>query len=367
MAPVRITIDGTPLLGRRTGIGRYVERLVAALPAAVERRGLDIDLRVSTWTARGGRISGLPAGVSQVGHKVPARLLRSAWSRWDLPPVEALVGRTDVFHGTNFVSPPTRHAREVLTVHDLTYARHRETVSTADLAYRELVERAVRRGAQVLCPSHAVAADVRAHYDLTVDRVTVTPLGVDRDWFDAVPATAQALAARALPHDYLLFVGSLDPRKNLSTLLAAHALARAADAGVPDLVLAGPAGRDPSLADRPGVHLTGWLDDAELRAVVAGAAALVLPSLDEGFGLPVLEALACGRPVAVSRVPALLEVGGDVVVDAPARDPEALADALHRVLALPDGPVERAARRDHARGFSWDTCADRTLDVYLGE
>jgi glycosyltransferase involved in cell wall biosynthesis len=362
---VRITLDATPLLGPRTGIGRYVHHLVAELPGALARRGLPGDVRVTTWTARGGALTDLPPGVRQVGPRVPARLLREAWRRADLPPIEALVGRTDVFHGTNFTSPPTRRAREVLTVHDLTYVHHAATVSTASLLYRELVPRALRRGALVLTPTQTVAAAVREHYGLPADRVRATPLGVDAPWFDAPPAGRAWLAQRGLPTEYVVFVGSLDPRKNLPTLLAAYDLLRAVAPDVPALVLAGPAGREASLGGRPGVHLTGWLDDPELRALVAGAAALVLPSLDEGFGLPVLEALACGRPVVTSDIPALREVAGPFAVTAPATDPEALAGAIERALGLPDDDAARAARRERALTFTWSASADRTLDAYL--
>lgn len=366
MTLVRMTLDGTPLLGRRTGIGRYVEHLVAELPAAAARRGVDARTAVTTWTARGGRLTDLPPGVRQVGRRVPARVLRSMWARSDHPRIESLVGPTDVFHGTNFVSPPTRSAREVVTVHDLTYVHHAETVSADSLHYRSLVPRALRRGAQVLTPSEAVATAVREHYSLPPERVTATPLGVDREWFTATAATPAELARRGLPTDFLVFVGSLDPRKNLPALLAAHARARATDDGVPDLVLAGPAGREAALAQQAGVHLTGWLDDADLRSVVAASAALVLPSLDEGFGLPVLEALACGRPVVVSAVPALLEVSAGLAVEAPARDVDGLADALLSVLNAGDDDAAREARRARAARFSWAACADRTLDVYLG-
>ncbi len=366
MVPVRITLDGTPLLGRRTGIGRYVEHLVEELPAAVGRRGGDVELGVTTWTARGGRLTRLPQGVRQVGPRLPARALRASWSRVGFPPIEMLVGPTDVFHGTNFVSPPTRRAREVVTVHDLTFELQAKTVSKASLLYRELVPRALARGAHVITPSAAVADAVCEHYGLPQRRVTATPLGVDEAWFDAPPATSGDLARRGLPTDFLLFVGSLDPRKNLVTLLDAHARARAVDPGLPDLVLAGPAGREASLTARPGVHLTGWLDDQELRGIVAACTALVLPSLDEGFGLPVLEALACGRPVVVSRAAALLEVSGGLAVDAPADDADAMADALLRVVASRDDPAAQQTRRDRARLFTWSACADRTLDVYLG-
>ncbi|WP_211374101.1 glycosyltransferase family 1 protein [Cellulomonas fimi] len=362
---MRITLDATPLLGPRTGVGRYVQHLVDELPAAIARRGLDAEVRATTWTARGARLTGLPAGITQAGPRVPARLLRELWRRTSLPPIEALVGRTDVFHGTNFTSPPTRRAREVVTVHDLTYVEHAGTVSRASLLYRELVPRALDRGALVVTPSETVATAVRAHYALPADRVRATPLGVDRGWFDATPPDPAWLDVRGLPREYVVFVGSLDPRKNLPTLLAAHARALAADAGVPALVLAGPAGREHSLTAQDGVHVTGWLEDDELRSLVAGSRALALPSLDEGFGLPVLEALACGRPVVVSDIPALREVAGPLAHAAPPSDPDALAGALLAALSAPDDDAARALRRDRAREFTWSRFADRTLDAYL--
>ncbi|WP_298462693.1 glycosyltransferase family 1 protein [uncultured Cellulomonas sp.] len=361
---MRITLDATPLLGPRTGIGRYVHHLLAELPGALARRGVAGDLRATTWTARGAALTQLPAGVRQVGPRVPARVLRELWRRTDLPPIEALVGRTDVFHGTNFVSPPTRRAREVLTVHDLTYVHHAGTVSSASLLYRELVPRALRRGAVVVTPSRAVADAVRSHYALPDDAVHPTPLGVDDAWFAAQPPSARRRAELGLPDDYLLFVGSLDPRKNLPALLRAFEAVRRTTPDAPALVLAGPAGRETALAAQDGVHLTGWLADADLRDVVAGCRALVLPSLDEGFGLPVLEALACGRPVVAADIPALREVAGDLAVLACPTDDDALADALTRVLTAPDGDDERARRRARAQTFTWAACADRTLDVY---
>ena len=362
-----ITLDATPLLGPRTGIGRYVEHLLDELPRAVARRQLDVQIRATTWTARGARLADLPAGVVQVGPRVPARLLRECWRRTGWPSIERLVGRTDVFHGTNFVSPPTRRAREVVTIHDLTYDVHAQTVSHASLLYRELVPRALARGAHVVTPTEVVAAAVRSHYSLADDRVTAIPLGVDASWFDSRSPDDRWTAARHLPRDYFVFVGSLDPRKNLPVLLEAHARLRATDADAPDLVLAGPAGREGSLAVRAGVHLTGWLDDADLTTLVAGSRALVLPSIDEGFGLPVLEALASGRPVVVSDIAVLREVAGPHAIAAAHDDPEALADALRRASTGIDDNETREARRAWARRFTWSACADRTLDVYLAE
>ena len=353
------------MLGARTGIGQYVSHLMAELPAALGRRGADASLQATTWTARGGRLQDLPAGVRQVGPRIPARVLRAAWCHADFPPIEALIGRTDVFHGTNFTSPPTRAAREVVTIHDLTYEVYVETVSAASLRYRTLVRRALARGAQVLTPTAAVAEAVLEHYHLDDDRVRVTPLGVDAAWFAASAPTPAWLSEHGLPGEYFVFVGALDPRKNLPRLLAAHERLRASGSDVPDLVLAGPAGRQPQLEAQPGVHVTGWLRDDELHAVVAGSRALVLPSIDEGFGLPVLEALATGRPVVVSDIPVLREVAGEHAITAPPHDVEALAAALAQASAAPHDASACQARRDWAGRFTWAACADRTLDTYL--
>jgi glycosyltransferase involved in cell wall biosynthesis len=362
------TLDATPLLGPRTGIGRYTAELVAALPAAAARRDVDLRLQVMTWTARGNRVQGLPAGVRQVGRRTPARLLQAAWSRWDAPRVELLGASGDVFHGTNFVVPPSRQAG-VVTVHDLTFL-DRSTAAPQNLVYQRLVPRALERGALVVTPTAAVADAVAEHYGVPRDRVAVTPLGVDPAWSAVRPPTAEDRRRLGLPDDYLVFVGSLEPRKNVPTLL--DAVARLREHGRETaLVLAGPAGSRPlppeveELAGAPWVHRTGWLEEDDLRAVVAGSRGLVLPSADEGFGLPVLEALATGRPIAVSTAPALLEVAGPHAVTAGPGDPEGLADALDRVLDLPDDDAARQARRDWAGRWTWDACADATLDVYL--
>lgn len=361
---MRIVLDATPLLGVRTGIGRYVNHLLRELPGALYRRDLRASLAITTWTRHRAGPADAPALYQKVGPPVPASALFAAWSHTDHPHIESLVGGCDVFHGTNFVSPPTRRAREVVTVHDLTFATQRTTVSATSRRYQTLVARSLDRGAHVAVLNETMGRVVREFYGLAPERVTATPLGVDTEWFESAPASEAWLGSRGLPYDYLVFVGSLDPRKNLPRLLDAHRRVRGEDPRFPDLVLAGPAGREADLSGRQGVHLTGWLDDADLRSLVAGSRALVLASLDEGFGLPVLEALACGRPVLTSELPVLAEVSGGFGVAAPACDVDALAQALIEVLAQPDGPAAQERRRDWARHWTWSVCADRTVDAY---
>jgi glycosyltransferase involved in cell wall biosynthesis len=256
----------------------------------------------------------------------------------------------------------------VLTVHDLSYLRYPETVAAASLRYRTLVPRGLRRAAVVLTPSQAVAAEVRAEYGLG-DRVLATPLGVDEGWFDAVPMPAAELAARGLPERYLLFVGSVEPRKGLPALLSAlrllHDSDRRMDEGTPPLVLAGPPGWGPALetaALPPGAVVSaGYLDTADLRRLVAGAALLAYPSVYEGFGLPPLEAFAAGVPVVASDLPVVREVTGELAALAPVGDVAALAAAVRATLADPGDPV---ARRSRAHGFTWAACAADTAEAY---
>lgn len=351
---MRVTVDATPLLGVRTGIGRYVSGLLEALASTSPEDEL---LQATAFTLRGrhGLAAALPPGVSNVGRSAPARLLREAWARTEHPRVETLVGATDVFHATNYVLPPLQRARGVLNIHDLTYLRRPEMVDAASRRYVELVPRSVSRAAAVVTLSDAVAEQVREAYAPRVPVVTV-PLGVDSSWSRAAPPGDALRARLQLPSAYLLFVGTLEPRKNLAQLLAAHRLLPDA----PPLVLVGAQGWGAQLDTRGCVTL-GYLDDATLQSVVAGAGALVLPSHDEGFGLPLLEALATGVPVVASDLAAHRETGGTVVRYADPTSTEALADALTAVL---DEPGDPGPRREHAAAFTWERCAHRTREVY---
>ncbi|HEV3496808.1 MAG TPA: glycosyltransferase family 1 protein, partial [Actinomycetes bacterium] len=302
---MRVGLDATPLLGPRTGVGRYVAGLAEALAGLAGPEPESVALVPFSWRGTGDLPSAAPSGPRiRVGRRrAPARLLQAAWGRLPWPPVEWLSGPVDVFHATNFVAPPTRRAATVVTIHDLTYLRHPEMVTDASARYRQLVPRALRRGAIVCTPTAAVAPEVAEEYGLAPDRLVVTPLGVDGTWRQATPPDQAWLAGHGLPDRYLLFVGSREPRKNLSTLLTAYRALLSTRVGlvgngptaIPPLVLVGPPGWGQALdtAGLPAdaVRTPGYLPQPELARVVAGAVALVVPSWYEGFGLPALEAL----------------------------------------------------------------------------
>ena len=356
---MRIGLDATPLLGRRTGVGTYVAELVRQLAPGPD------ELTATAFTGRGlGQLAALlPPGVRPAGRPVPARLLHALWAQRGWPPVEALAGPVEVFHATNFVLPPLRRAAGVLTVHDLAFLRHPDAVTAATLAYTRLVPQGIARSRVVCVPSAAVAQQLQDAYAVPAERVVVTHLGVDEPWFQAQPADPGLLARLGLPQDYLVAVGTLEPRKNLAAVLAGYR--SRAGAQLPPLVLVGGAGWGAEL-DLDGlqgrVHRPGHLPIDQLRQVVAGARLLVFPSLDEGFGLPPLEALACGVPVLASDIPVCHEVLGDQARFVDPHDTPAIGPSLEAALDTPAGTP--ASRRARARGFTWQRFAEATRAAY---
>ncbi|HEY0871463.1 MAG TPA: glycosyltransferase family 1 protein [Acidothermaceae bacterium] len=359
---MRVALDATPLLGTRTGIGHYVAQLSAALANEAD---IDVVLTAFTWRGQQHLREIEAAGVDVHSRRAPARLLRAAWGHSNFPPVEMFSGNVDVFHGTNFVLPPTRRAAGVVTVHDVSFVLHPETVDSTSLAYQHLVPRALDRARVIITPSNAAADDLVEVYGTNRDRIVVTPLGVDEAWAAATPPSDKWLQTHGIPQRYLLFVGTLEPRKNVHDLVQAHRLLRRDDPSIPMLVLAGAASSSSAVAFNPDdVVWPGYVRQGDLRSLVAGAAALALPSRYEGFGLPALEALACGVPVVTTDIPVLREVTGGLAAYVPVGDIPALAEALRRMLATEHDAAAVAKRRAWAATFTWERCASATVAAY---
>jgi glycosyltransferase involved in cell wall biosynthesis len=350
---LRVLLDGTPLLGSRTGIGRYTAALSEELASNPE-----VDTRAVAFTLRGWRRLRhvLPHGVRARGMPVAARLLRMTWLRSDFPPVELFAGSTDVVHGTNFVLPGRFRAAGVVTIHDLAFLDNPAELAPSDRDLPELVRRGAHRADVICTPTSAVADSVATRLDIDRDKIVVTPLGVNPAWFTARPPDDERRARLRLPSRYLLFAGAAGPRKGLDWLVRAHEAAP----DLPDLVFAGP-GPFPRTSRSTQ---TGYLSDVDLRTVVAGASALVLPSRDEGFGLPVLEAMASDVPVVCTDIPALREVAGDCASLVPYGDVDGLAEALRTAVIDPHAVATSSARRAHAANFTWHKCAELTVGAY---
>jgi len=358
----RVIVDGTPLLGQRTGIGRYTENLLATL--ALRH---DVSVRATAFTLRGWRdlAAAVPAGITVKSRPFPARLLRTAWQHIDVPPIEWLAGRADIVHGTNFVLPPSRRAAGVVSIHDLVWHTHHHTLRTQTQDLKILVPRALSRAKAVLTLAEVTKQRISAEFNYPLDRIFVTPPGVGPSWFDPAPLTEQQRIEHRLPQRYFIFVGTREPRKGLDTLLAGYGLLRTElGESCPDLLVVGAQGWGIDHADsaQPGVVLAGYLPQRILPSIVAAAAALVLPSVDEGFGMPAIEALAAGTPVITTDIPVLAEATGAVGIGFPVGDVELLAGALRRVL---EGEVPNLPDRlAWARGFTWEHCAEQTVLGY---
>ncbi|MGZ4494180.1 MAG: glycosyltransferase family 4 protein [Nocardioides sp.] len=371
---MRVGLDGTPLLGPRTGIGRYTEGLVEGLLGGNLEGSLEgnedgpDEVVVTAFTWRGAEPLTRDRAVEVRYRRAPARLLQSTWAAVEWPPVELLTGRLDVFHGTNYVLPPTRRAAGVVTVHDLSFLHHADTVQPATLRFRALVPRSVRRAGAVCVLSETLADEVCDAYEVPPDRVVVTRPGVAEGFHRAQPADPAWLAARGLPSEFAVFVGSREPRKGLPVLLDAWArLWRQGQA--PPLCLVGPPGWGPAL-DLSGlppeaVCVPGFLATEDLPDVLASARLLAMPSRYEGFGIPPLEALATGTPVVVSDLPVFRENLGDLARYAEPGSVESLTEELRAALAEGTGSdAERARRREHAAAFTWQACARAARSAY---
>jgi glycosyltransferase involved in cell wall biosynthesis len=265
-----------------------------------------------------------------------------------------------LLHST-YVSPPRLGVPSVLSVHDVTYLTHPEWFSRRDLVVLTVgVGLSIRRAAHVITGTASARSQILQRYRLDPSRVSVTPYAAGPAAV-AVPETDAVALRRAAGltegRPYILATGGGNPRKNMGRLMAAFALM--GTDGFGDLVIAGRPGR---LATPPGarLHLVGPVDDRTLAALYQGASAFALPSLEEGFGIPALEALAHGLPVAAADIPALHEVCGDAAVYFDPRDVAAIARGLEQALATnrPDQARARAAL------FSWRRTAEHTVQVY---
>ena len=371
-APLRVAIDATPLLGRRTGVGVFCSGL---LWGVARQSGLAVSAFAVSWRRRRDIEHLLPRGVRAGQRAMPARPLQAAWGRADLPPVEWFIGPAEVVHGTNFVVPPARRAATVLTVHDLTVVRYPELCDRATLVFPELVRRAVRRGAWVHTPSAFVAGEVIDVFGAHPDRVRAVPSGtpvVTPAPADAGPVPACPVALPPGTTRYVLAIGTAEPRKDLPGLVRAFEQV-AADRSDLALVLVGQGGWGAAPLDRAiedsafgsRIVRAGWLDDPSLAAALGSAAALAYPSVYEGFGFPPLQAMAAGVPVVATRAGALPEVLGDAAVLVGARDADALAGALGEVLDSEDLRATLIARgAERAAGYTWDRCATGMAALY---
>jgi glycosyltransferase involved in cell wall biosynthesis len=368
---VRVAIDARALLHERTGIGTYTFAIARGLAA---KPGLEIGLfapRPFPASLDGGgagaggpfhlQTDHHPAGIVWLHSTLPSRI-----QKWG----------ADVLVSALTIGPARGDTPFVSTVHDLTPLTNPEWHAARTLVgFVPLWERTVERASRFVCVSDTTARDLVARYPETESRVRVAPNGVDTEFF--FPADDEAARRRtrqryAAGRPFLLYLGTLEPRKNVEAIVVACERLWGRRRSRPDLVLAGGAGwktaslhrRIARSAYRDKIHVAGYAARDAARELYRAAEAFVYPSLAEGFGLPILEAMACGTPVVASTAEALLEVGGDAALYVPPLDVEGLSRAIERTLEDPAlREILAAAGPRRAALFRWDTAAATTAEV----
>jgi len=363
---VRIGLDLRPALSRPTGVGRYVQALASRLPSSFpddEFLFFSASLRDRLPVGSG------PANVRRVDRRFPVRLLNLTWNRLGWPPLDRLVGsRLDLVHSPHPLLIPARSALRVVTVHDLYFLKHPErTRAEVRRDYAPLVREHARRADGVICVSEHTAAEAERLLDLPREKIAVIPNGIDPLYRQPVSSEAveEMLSRRGLPAGALLYVGSAEERKNLAGLREACALLqRRRGKDLPPLLLVGP-DLEAAFPDSSLGRVTGYLDATEIRLLMASARLLVLPSHEEGFGLPVAQAMAAGLPVVCSRGSALEEVAQDAACLVDPADASSIARGIERVLDDADLAARiRERGLERSRDFDWDRAARDTGAFY---
>ncbi len=373
----KIGIDITSAVTQGAGIGRYTRELVSAL---IE---LDSESSYALFSAKQPAQLPIPEPVPKAPnvtyYEAPLgeRWLYRIWYRLNLPvPVQWFTGRVDLFHSPDFVLPPVRgDIPTLLTVHDLSFLHFPDTFTPALVAYlNKVVPRSVQRATHVLADSEATKRDLITHYRTPPEKVTVLYSGVS-DLFLPEGDKRRLQAVRDKygigERPYVFSVSTLQPRKNYQMLIRAF---RAVAAKRPhNLIIAGGKGwlYEQIVAEiaRQGLEgrvlLTGFVDDADLPALYGGASLFAYPSIYEGFGLPLLEAMACGVPVLNSNASCLPEVAGDATVQLPPDELQAWSETM---LTLLDDATKRASMVAagflQARQFSWARAAQQLSSLY---
>ncbi len=354
---MRIVFDVSPLSHERTGVNNYIRGSLAGLAEVAGERGQEVVAFAPTSPA-GRRV--IPEALAGIDVELKLVALpgahgwRTAWSVLGRPAAERWLGPFDALHFSDWMYPPQRRGVRATTIHDLVPLHHPQWTTKRTQAMHGRKYRNAARTCDVVFANSAFTADDFAEtLGYPRDRVLVASPGVGADF------TPDGEAAD-LGAPYLLTVATLEPRKNLGTLVDAFALL--AEDGLSLAVVGGAGWGEQPRLDRPGIVRLGRVDDDELARLYRGAAAVVYPSRYEGFGMPITEAMASGAPVVASAHRSLDEAAGDATVRADPESPEAIAGAIRNALARRDELRERGLA--HATRFSWRRVGEIFLEGY---
>ncbi len=369
---MRIGWDLTTLCMPATGIGRYTrETLYATARARPDWEFVAVSFAGGEGTARlRASIGEMPSNIEHRHINVPgARFLRRGISSAPIPTLEAITGKVDAFVDSEWFHPKQASGKRISIVYDLGPLLHPEWVDEQTRRFHlRTLDSLKRRADRIVCISEATAGDVVRELGVERERISIVYPGVDEAFFRATPVSPAILGGAP----YVLAVGTLNERKNLGVLIDAFAAVAERDREV-RLVIVGSPDRDAERIRQrireQGIEsrtvMLGFASDAELPGIVAGAEVLVFPSLFEGYGMPVIEAMAAGTPVIASSDPSINEAAGDAAVRFDPRDAGGLADALSKVLRS-EGERRRLATagRSFAESRGWSTSGESFAQAF---
>jgi len=370
---MKIGIDGIPLSAAKTGVGHYTFEVARALAVAQPQEEFQVISQIPFVAAAIESASPTPGNLVFI--REPVNTVTKHW--WTLGlPLYIRRNSIDLFHGTNYDVPAWGGVPTVLTIHDLSLLLYSETHEERRVKRaRRRLPIMVRLATRIIVPTDSVRGEVCEHLSVNANKVVVIPEAPRRCFHPVQPESARELLNRfGIEDSFVLYVGAIEPRKNLITLVRAMEEVYTATTLRPQLVIAGPKGwlsddlftyvATSLIKDR--IVLTGYLGDEDLRALYSACSVMSFPALYEGAGLPPLEAMACGAPVITSDARAVVEMTGNGAMSVAAMDHRALAQAIVKLLSNTserEDLVQRGLKR--AAQFTWERAAAETYETYL--
>ena len=366
---MQICIDIQPAVTQRAGVGRYTRLLVEHLDTLAQ----EDELRLFSFDFKG---RGAPIPTTHAEHRplrwCPGRIAQQLWKTLNWPPFEVFAGRADIYHFPNFLLPPLRGGKSVVTIHDMSFLRHPEFAESRNLRHLgSRIADTARRADAIITDSRFSADEICELLEVTPDRVNAIHLGISPGFSPpSDEATQRMRQALSLDRPYLLSVGTVEPRKNLGFLVDVFEQMTEFD-GM--LVLAGMLGwkyepileRIAASSRASDIRVLEYVDDGMLQALYGSAELLLITSHYEGFGFPPLEAMACGTPVLSSRGGSLPEVLGDAAPCIETDDAQRWSTEAMSLVNDGERRGEQVARgREHVKQYTWEQTASSTWDVY---